>query len=169
VQTNLVFLGFARRILFSDVSKSYENVSWKQTLGLSTQTDARRAGLFCAPDSMRLFIVPWVKPVISDCEPGKAPQLENTAEKWAHYRSDKKIELYFPANVKTLKRAGRLEEIEYSSDKFDTETDSGKWNLYLHTYREPPDLFVNCPIKPYIWGVADSKGRKLVSYRGLVL
>lgn len=170
VKTDLVFLGFVRQIVWLDFDGSEHSERWKKGAFPANQTDRKKAGLFVTSDAKTLYFIPWASPKISKAPPGF--ELHKKAfERWANRPAKEQIRITIPANIKTLDHCGYLKEIEYTSDKFERAGDSGEYNLYFHEYetRPGPALYVNCPIRPYIWGVKDPSDRKLMTYRGLVL
>lgn len=169
LKTNLVFLGFIRRFHWTDFDGAEHNQTFKAVYNMPRQTDKKKAGLFAASDAKALFMFPWANPKIEPAPAGFELQ-KKTLARWAGRPASEAVKISIPANIKDLDHVGFINEIEYTSDKFDRPGDGGKFNLYFHEYNNPgPAVFVNCPIRPYIWAVKDSKGRKLLTYRGLVL
>lgn len=169
IKTNLVFLGFVRRVQYRDHSGELNTKNWKLSKKLLTKTDRSVAGLFVTSDAKTLYFIPWVNPRVSDAPKGFELQ-KKTFERWANRTASESIKIHLPPKLKKLQHIGFIEEIEYTSDKFERLGDDGKYNLYMHRYgKTKPAIFLNCPLTPYMWGVNDPKGRKLMTYRGLIL
>jgi len=168
VNLNLVLLGMVKTIHFIDKRGSLNVETWPQSMGYPERTDKNRAALFATPDRKSVYIVPWNKPRFEQITPGSYPRQVLTARLWFNYEPDEKIKIDFPNSVKSLAQVGLIKEIEYTSDKFETPKDRGKWNLFFHPAKRDTNLFVNCPITPFIWGIQDPQGRTLLNYRGLI-
>jgi hypothetical protein len=168
IKSNLVFLGFARRVQWLDFKGSRNVETWKKATSRPRVDDPKKAALLITADTKILYIVPWRRPRILNAPQGYDLH-KKTFERWSNAKATEAINLYFPKSVRKLDHVGYIEEIEYTSDKFERPSDQGEYNLYVHVYQKPgPAIYVNCPMRPDVWGVSD-KGRKLMSYRGLIL
>lgn len=167
IKTDLVFLGFVRRIQYKDFRQSLNTVSCKFTEKIPTKTDKKILGLFVTSDAKTLYFIPWSRPVIMEVPKGLELH-KKVFRRWANQPANQAINIWIP-KLKNLSHVGYIEEIEYTSDKFERAGDDGKFNLYMHKFKTKPAIYVNCPLRPYMWGVADPDERKIMTYRGIVL
>lgn len=168
IKTDLVFLGFVRRLQWQDFAKTKMTQNWKLLRDMPLKTEKKAAALFATDDSKILYIVPWARPELIALPSGKY-SAKNTYEKWSKRPAHEAVTVWIPSNIKKLDHVGYAEEIEYTSDKFERREDKGEYNSYMHLFDILPAVYVNCPHKPYMWGLADPDGRKIISYRGIIL
>lgn len=165
IETTLVFFGFARRIIWRDRS-GVENVeNWQSIMKTPTETNRRAMGLFCTADKKTLYLFPWNKPQINPIAKGHLAE-KKVFEIWSKKTALEEIKIWIPESIKKLEHCGSIISIEYTSDKLDRKNDKGEYHLYTHDFKKEPPLFLNCPFKPYSWGIKSDT--KIMSYRGLI-
>lgn len=169
IENALVFFGFARRMIWRDRSGQENVETWQTIMSTPHETNNRAMGLFCTADKKTLYLVPWHKPQIEPINAEvekKFPVAKVVYETWSKKTALEQIKIWFPNTIKKLDHCGFIKSIEYTSDKLDRKTDKGQYHLYTHDFLKEHPLFINCPMRPYMWGIQSET--KLMSYRGLI-
>jgi len=160
-----VVLGFVKEIVWTDDDHEHV-IRWPNKT--SYRSSNKAAVLVCNKHRNALYVLPW--------ERSKRRNLSSTKRKqkavyslWSGLQPDCEYQLWYPPRQETLFLVGRIQKIDYTSDKLTEPGDRpGDWHLYTHDFERPPKFYAARAKTPRVFGVLDEKGRKLVSSRGII-
>jgi len=162
VPATLVFLGFAYELLWRDMHNREKISLFK--LQTSLEVRAKHVyGLFSNGPGTAIYSLPLRALALQETR-RRSPLFR----RWADYDTDIEFRFNLPDSQARLERAGKLDKVEYTSDKLERPGDQkGRFRLYTHKFRTPLDLYTDRANNPRVFG-AQLGTKRLVTSRGLV-
>lgn len=166
VPQQLVFLGFAYELVWTDKDGRKKITLFKLQTSLAVKAK-NVYGLFSNSTGTTIFALPLKSLDIQNTN-RKSTKGARLFEAWSDYDTDLSFRFDLPDSQASLKKIGKLEKVEYTSDKLERPGDSkGRFSLYTHKFKMPLDLWADRDWSPRVFG-AKKGSKKIVTSRGLV-
>jgi hypothetical protein len=143
-----------------------QSINWEDGNGYEWRIDFDNEdfGLFATGSEKELFILPIVSARRVKV-PRNRSQVKKAFRTFTDFEVERALEFSIPNDRATLKPLGLVTAIEYKSDKW-----TGRPVLYVHDYETPVTLYAdrNDPERAKVFGLKSTRGKKLLSKRGLI-